>query len=156
MMFALGGLCPHRRVLDATDGLVQTHAAVAVLVAGDAVADLLRATFPRLAGEIGVRDLSAHHADHVGLAVGQDPLRQSRIVDAPRGEHREGGHLFDARGQRHSVAQGHVHGTADQVQVVEGGERQVEVVEVARGLHPLGNLLGVLQIEAARDEFVGA
>ena len=97
VVLALGGLAAHRRVLHAADGLVEADAAVAVLVAGDAVADLLRASLARLGDEVGVGDLAADHADHVGLPVGQHPLGHGRVVDAPGGEHRQRGDLLDAR-----------------------------------------------------------
>ncbi len=156
MVLALGGLRARRRVLHAADGLVQPHAAVAVLVAGDAVADLLGAPFPSLHGEVGIADLAAHHADHVSLALGQHPLGQGRVVDAPRGEDRQRGHRLDAGRQRDRVAERQMHRAAHQVEVVEGGEGEVEVVHKSGGLDPLGDLLGVLQIEAAGDELVGA
>ena len=50
--------------------------------------DVLRLAVTGLFGEVGVGDALAGHGDDVGLALGQNLLRQLRGVDAPQGDHR--------------------------------------------------------------------
>ena len=54
MVLTLGRFGAGRRVLHAADGLVEAHPTVAVLVAGDAVADLLGAPFSGFPGEVRI------------------------------------------------------------------------------------------------------
>ncbi len=65
-------------------------------------------------------------------------------------------HLLDTGRQRDRVAQRQVHAAPDQVEVVEGGEGEVEEIQVTGGFEPLRDLLGVVEGESPGDELVGA
>ena len=61
----------------------------ASLVAGDAGADVVQPARLRLVRHLGIGDLGAGHAAHVGLARGNDALGVLGLVDAPGDEHRD-------------------------------------------------------------------
>ena len=49
-----------------------------------------------------------------------------------------------------------MHGASHQIEVVEGTDGEIDVVESAGLLEERGDLLGVLQAQAAGDHLVGA
>src|SRR5207248_3460693 len=61
-----------RGIDEATDPVVARAPAPAHLIARDAGADIFAAPFAGLVGHMGIGDLAAHNADHVGLARGDD------------------------------------------------------------------------------------
>ena len=107
-------------VLHASDVPVEGDPAVAALIAGNTVPDLLEPSFFRLVRHIRIAHLGPHHADHVRLTVSQHLFGQERIVDAPCSEDGKADGLLYACGQRNGIGERHVHAATDEVKVVEG------------------------------------
>ena len=70
------------RVLDAAEPAVEAHPADALLVARQAQAGLVGGAGAGLGREVGVGDLSAHHADEIAVAFGERPFGLQRILEA--------------------------------------------------------------------------
>ena len=137
------------RVVKASQTVAETHAGNAPLIAGDAVPDVVRPAFHGFVGQLRITDQSPHHADHIGLAVFQDLLRQMRVVDSVGAEYRQVDHRPHAGGQGHRIRQRCVHGALDQIQIVEGAQTEVQKVELTGRLKSHGHLLGIFMGEPA-------
>ena len=83
------GLVACARIHQAGGGLQLEGVIEAGLVAADAGVDLVRAVLRGLVDELGIGQQRTRHADHVGLAGGEDLLRDLRIVDAIGGAERD-------------------------------------------------------------------
>ena len=81
---AVGQLAPGLRMLDAGDRIAHMEMPDASLIARDAGADVVQPSALRLARHFRVADHRAGHADHVGLAGGDDLLAILRLVDCGR------------------------------------------------------------------------
>ena len=116
-------LASRRGIDQAGDPIIPRAAAPAHLVAGDAGADIADAPLARLVGEMGVGDLAAHDAHHIGLARGDDVIRILRRADmALRLDADMLGHLLQRLGE----------GGAQLVLIDEGRDDLGEV-EIAAG-----------------------
>ena len=91
-------------VLDARDRESFQHMADTGLIAGDTGANIVEAAGRRLRRHIGIADHRPGHADHIGLAGGQDLFGGLRLVDPPGDEHRQAGIGFDRGRERRDVS----------------------------------------------------
>ena len=76
-----GRLASGPRVLDAAQPPVEAHPADALLVAGQAGADVGGMAGPGLGREVGVGDLAAHHPDQVAQPVVEGPIGLERVLE---------------------------------------------------------------------------
>ena len=140
--------------------LVELDHRDAALVAGDARPDLVEPTGPRLGEQERVSDVSAGHADEVGLPSRQHLFCELEAIEAADGEDgKVGHHCLDPRRQ---VAEG----GAREVHVRHlGGERvvgdvgrvgDVDEVDGDGGGDPRHHPLHVLEPEAGGHELLGA
>ena len=85
-----------------------------LLVARDAVLDLVEAALLRFVGQLGIRHMSAQHSDHIRLALRKHLLTDQWVDDAAdyQNRHRRD-RRTDGAGKRRQVGLG----------LVEGGQR---------------------------------
>ena len=119
--------------------------------------DIVGPTAGDLGDDVRVGDMGAGHADHVGVAVGEDALGVVGVDDAPDREHRQADHLLDGRRQGHEQAVGRrgrrpVGGALHPVEI--GAGDNVEIVELTAGLERLGDLGHGALVEAVVDKLV--
>ncbi len=81
-------LAPGPRVLDAAQPAVEPHAAHALLVAGQAGADVGGVPRPGLGREVRVGDLAPHHPDQVAEPVAEGPVGLERVLEPAHADHR--------------------------------------------------------------------
>src|SRR6185369_14681811 len=70
------------RMLDAGDRVAHVEMADTGLIAGDAGADVIELASLGLARHLRIADQRPGHADHIGLAAGDDLVTILRLVDA--------------------------------------------------------------------------
>ena len=151
------GLPAGARVLDAAHPPVQAHPPDALLVAGQAGADLGGKPRAGLGDEIRVGDLPPHHAHQVAVTVGQRPLGLDRVLDPAHPDHGQPDRLPDCAGDEQGVPGRDAHGRLDHEQRGRGHpDGGVDVVDLAGRLHHPGHLDGLLQRAAALDQLIAA
>ena len=148
-------LPPGPGVLDAAQPPVEPHATDALLVAGQAGADVGAVAGAGLGREVGVGDLAADHPDQVAQPGLQGPIRLQRVLEAAHADHREADGLADGARYEQGVAGRDLHARFDHVQGGRGHpDRRVDVVDLAGGFDQAGHRHGVLDGRAALDELV--
>ena len=145
-------LAPGPRIHRARDRQALEDATDAALVAPDAMDDLVLPPLLDLVRELGIGDLGAGHRHHVGLAGGEDLLRERRVLDPADGEHGQADDGLDLGGQVDEVPVRHVRrlDRLEDVVVARGGD--VHVVDLALRLEGLRDPDRVVDVERARDE----
>ena len=76
------------RILDAAEPAVETHAAHALLIARQTESDLVGGTGASLGREVGIGDLTPHHAHEIAMTFGERTLGLQRILETPDSHHR--------------------------------------------------------------------
>ena len=90
--------------VDGAPGLLRVRDEVDARVAGDAGADLVELSLLPLPRQVGICDERTADRDHVAIAVGEDLLRQSRVVEPADRDHGHAHGPLDRRRERHQEA----------------------------------------------------
>ena len=163
---AAPALAPGFRVLHAPDRMLLHDLKDAGVVAGDARSHLAEAAVADLVGELRVRNELSRHADEVGIALPENPLRIQRILDSAEGDNRQRGRALEGgvevvedelrhrrRRDLHPEAAERTRVGAEEIDVPACRERPGDRKTVVEVVAERGVLV---QAEADRDGPVGA